>query len=218
MRGRGRVGWVEVGPRGGWVDGVCEGTPSCSRATLGQPGHASTGTRALTAPAARVQGQAKLKGYLRTINIAQADSCSSAPCGLKAVCQLLPGTFDAHRCICKSVYDGQADAAGEGCTTREFSCQSCADRALPFLPGSDAVCLNPRQGVECMPRMSYEEAEATCVRMGGRLCGLGELASDGPLRPAAAACKLDQERVWSSEACETGHYTQVGPAPCLVPT
>ena len=154
-------------------------------------------------------GLATFRGELTRISITAANACSSAPCGVRAKCQINSEAKKGYTCQCLPQFAGSAipGASGEGCVDREVSCASCAKAGEPSALITDSTCGHGLDMGRCMGAMNFEQATQLCHNKNGRLCGRDELPFISNF--FIQRCALTDEEVWTRDTCDNGgkHFT-----------
>lgn len=144
-----------------------------------------------------------------------SDPCNSGN-GACAKCILTSGfigdtfnhcVFCGDSCVSKSLVDSKkCPQPISKCKWDGASASQCSELNWPLAPGSQ-VCAASVLDSRCSFSTTHSNAKKWCEDHGARLCDTNELSDDVAV---GTGCKLDQKRVWTSNACEGGYITQAG--------
>ncbi|MCB9730101.1 MAG: C-type lectin domain-containing protein, partial [Deltaproteobacteria bacterium] len=156
-------------------------------------------------------------------NACTADSCDSATGCVHAdtcddgngctvdTCDPVIGCSHTPMAVGDSCDDGSSCTATSECVAPARSASSCDELGWTNAAnhGSPTVCGEtdnaPLAG--CSGPVTYAQAASLCAAAGARLCTVTELAAN---ETRGTGCGYDKYAVWSSTACDSGHWSAPG--------
>ncbi|MEZ4264879.1 MAG: hypothetical protein R3F39_00770 [Myxococcota bacterium] len=140
-----------------------------------------------------------------------ADTCDDGNGCTVDSCDPVNGCIQTPSALGASCDDDNPCTTASSCVAPKRSASSCAQLSWPNAPdfGSPTVCGESDKAplAGCSGPVTYAQAAAFCEGAGARLCTATELAAN---ETRGTGCIYDKYAVWSSTACDGGHWSAPG--------